>query len=125
MDTEEVFVQPFPGLDGKWQISTGGGYEAIWGSQRQEIYYRWGNQVLAASIDTDRGVPVTETRVLFAGDYFFDSTNRPSYDVSPDGERFLMIKNLDGDATSFSKETSLAVVENWFEELNRLAPSAE
>jgi hypothetical protein len=41
-----------------------------------------------------------------------------TYDVSPDGTRFLMIKE-----SAASLRPSLIVVEDWFEELKRLAPT--
>jgi hypothetical protein len=60
------------------------------------------------------------------GDYFhglssscgWRGTSRTSYDVSPDGERFLMIK--DADANLYA--TKIAVIVNWVEELKRMAP---
>jgi hypothetical protein len=46
----------------------------------------------------------------------------PNYDVSPDGQRFLMIKPNDaGDAAP----AQINVVLNWFEELKRLAPTGK
>lgn len=43
-----------------------------------------------------------------------------TYDVSPDGRRFLMIKQGGGDQTSTPPQ--IVVVQNWFEELRRLVP---
>ena len=43
-----------------------------------------------------------------------------TYDISPDGERFLMVKeNADDEDTP----TEFVLVQNWFEELKRLAPT--
>ena len=48
--------------------------------------------------------------------------NGRSYDVAPDGQRFLMIKE-GGGAEDASAPASLIIVENWFEELRRLVPT--
>ena len=43
---EEVYVQPFPGLDGKWLISANGGIAPVWGPDGRELFYRNGQAVL-------------------------------------------------------------------------------
>lgn len=55
---------------------------------------------------------------LFEGPYF-RSLNGRTYDVSPDGQRFLMIK--DADATA-GGPPQIIIVENWLDELARLVP---
>src|SRR5262249_53590645 len=46
----EVFVRPFPGPGGKWQISTAGGFEAVWSRTRPELLYRAAdNRIMAVS----------------------------------------------------------------------------
>ena len=57
---------------------------------------------------------------MFEGGYVLEQGG-PNYDVSPDGERFLMIKDVENRSAS----TQIVIVENWFEELNRLAPPTE
>lgn len=54
----------------------------------------------------------------FEGEYFLGAGGR-TYDVSPDGERFLMIKQVESQAA----EQKIIVVQNWFEELKRLVPT--
>jgi len=120
----EVYVRRFPSLDGKWQITTDGGNEPRWGPDGQEIYYRRAsdNSVLAVSVETEPSFTAGKPRVLITGDYL-DLGTPPSYDVSLDGQRFLMIKAVqETSAASAPQQTSLVVVYNWFEELNRLAP---
>jgi hypothetical protein len=61
-------------------------------------------------------------RVLFEGHYVPPPGTSPNYDVSPDGQRFLMIKPNDaGDAAA----AQINVVLNWLEELKRLAPTGK
>ena len=58
--------------------------------------------------------------ILFTGTYSLaDSRN---YDISPDGQRFLMIKDV-GQTEEESARAEVIVVLNWFEELKRLAPT--
>ena len=55
-------------------------------------------------------------KVLFEGDYI--NVGGLSYDVSPDGQRFLLLKGSE----ESTAQTQLNVVTNWFEELKRLVP---
>ena len=122
----EVYVRSFPNVDDeKEQISTDGGEEPLWGPEGRELFYRRAtdNSVLAVSVETEPSFTVGIPSVLFAGDYL-GIGNRPSYDIATDG-RFLMMKSADARLEpefSESQQTSLVVIENWFEELNRLAP---
>jgi eukaryotic-like serine/threonine-protein kinase len=58
---------------------------------------------------------------VFEGPYIATASGR-SYDVSPDGQRFLMIKRRDSSDQTAAPPT-LIVVQNWFEELKRLVPT--
>ena len=64
------------------------------------------------------GIP----RVLFTGNYWGAANSEPTYDLAPDGQRFLMLKSTEATEQS-SDQTLLVVVENWFEELKRLVPT--
>ena len=57
------------------------------------------------------------------GRYNIATGGRTAYDVSLDGQRFLLIKAIDD--TSDGDLPQIVVVQNWFEELNRLAPPSE
>ena len=116
----EVYVRSFPDLAGKWQISTEGGDEPLWSHDGRRLYFRSGNRMMAAAIETDGGFRPGAVRVLFAGNYYNDREVR-NYDLSPDGTRFLMIKEDEADDGA-GPLTELIVVENWFEELIRRAP---
>ena len=71
------------------------------------------------SVQTDESFTAGNPEVVFEGDYVLERGG-PNYDVSPDGERFLMIRPVEG-----TSATPQVVVQNWFEELNRLAPRPE
>jgi len=106
----EVFVQPFPKLDGKWQISSNGGMRPIWDRLGRELFYVNGGKVMAVAVRTQPAFVPDTPRLLFEGE--FVSGNWSSYDVAPDG-RFIMIQA----GPSEAPQTQIAVVQNWFDEL--------
>ena len=117
----EVYVQPYPGPGGKWQISAEGGMEPAWNPNERELFYRSGRKMMAVEIATLSGFTAGKPRVLFEGDYVPTPLQFPNYDVSPDGQRFLMLKPLEQEAAA---PTQINVVLNWFEELKQRVPPA-
>jgi serine/threonine-protein kinase len=115
----EIYVQPYPGLGGKWQISNDGGQEPVWNPKGGELFYRSGSKIMAVDFDTSSGVSVGKPRMLFEGPYLPTATSFPWYDVSPDGQRFLMLKPVDSAA---SAPTQINVVLNWHQELLQKVP---
>ena len=118
----EVYVRPFPNVSGgRWQVSTGGGRMPLWSRNGQELFYVSPDAALM-------GVPVepgpswrggTPARIL-QGPYFYGNAGR-TFDIMPDGKRFLMIKP--GGAGETAPSQNLVLVQNWFEELKRLVPT--
>ena len=104
----EVYVQRFPEMGGRVQISTAGGTAPLWSSDSTELFYRQGEAMMAVAVDGTgaafgAGPPVR----LFEGRYLDDLAR--NYDVAPDG-RFLMIKQAD-------TLKQIHVVVNWIEDL--------
>jgi serine/threonine-protein kinase len=123
---QEVYVQPYPGPGEKIRISTGGGWEPIWTSNGREILYRSGGpseqQFLSATITSVSPFRAETPRVLFRarlGEYDSTAPTR-AWDVSADGQQFLLSRNRE---STDRPVTSLQVVQNWTEELKRLASS--
>ncbi len=76
------------------------------------------------SIQTgDQTLNAGKPSVLFEGSYVRFPTLRgfQQYDISPDGRRFLMMKEVERGET----QAQINVVLNWFEELKRLVPTGE
>jgi serine/threonine-protein kinase len=110
---DEVFVRPFPDLEGgKWQVSTAGGHSPIWMPGGREIVYRGPGKMMSVAVHPGTPFRFDTPRALFDDTYMNDVGGR-SYDVAPDG-RFLMIKD---DAGSVDQ---IEIVVNWFEELKRV-----
>ncbi len=86
--TVEVYVQPFPGHGGKWQISTAGGTQPVWNRNGKEIFYvSPDNKLMAVDVKAVPGFEAGPPRALF--DVHLKSVNGWKYDISPDGQRFL------------------------------------
>lgn len=117
----EVYVQPYPGPGGKYQISTEGGTEPVWNPNGKELFYRSGDKMMAVDISARSGFSASKSKMLFQGPYVPTTGTLPFYDVSPGGQRFLMFKPAEQTASL----TQIVVVQNWFEELRRLAPPSK
>jgi len=74
--------------------------------------------MMAVEITTQPSFSVGKPRMLFQGSYVTTLGTYPFYDVSSDGERFLMLKPTE----RITSLTQIVVVQNWFEELKRLVP---
>jgi Tol biopolymer transport system component len=118
----EIYVQPYPGPGGKWQISTDGGTEPVWNRNGRELFYRNGDKMMAVDIATQPNFSAGTPRMLFQGQYTPTPTTSPNYDVSPDGQRFLMLKPVESQT---SGPTQINVVLNWFEELKQKVPTGK
>ena len=116
----EIYVQPYPGLGSKWQISTEGGTEPRW-ARDGEIFYRNGDKMMAVQTTLTPSFSAGKPQRLFEGHYVPTLATKPNYDVTPDGKRFLMIKPNELDTSV----TQINVVENWFEELKQKVPTGK
>jgi eukaryotic-like serine/threonine-protein kinase len=123
----EIWVRPFPGIHsgGRWQVSTGGGDSPLWAPDGRELFYRSGNQVMAAPIETSPGFGYGVAKVLFQGSYTPSDLRVGSYeqlhtwDISPDGKRFLMMKDEGNNSSAGGGPRKINVVLNLFEELKQ------
>jgi Tol biopolymer transport system component len=112
----EVYVQSFPPSGGKWQISTSGGVQPRWGRDGRELYFHSAsNEATAVDITTTRegiftaGVP----RKLFGAILVNRFTDRSSWDVTPNGDRFLVTSTTGQAAQAAGQVAPITVVVNW------------
>jgi Tol biopolymer transport system component len=110
----EVYVRPFPATaSAKWQVSTAGGAEPVWASSGRELFYINGKaELVSAEIPAGATFSVGRQRVLFSVAQFFRPGPVPSYALSPDDRRFLMVR--EGEA---SQQSELVIAEHWMQEL--------
>jgi Tol biopolymer transport system component len=120
----EIYVRPFPNVGGgQWQVSTAGGRQPLWARSGKELFYFGADGALlrvpveASGATWNAGTPMK----LLEGRYYTGAGSGRAYDVSADGQRFLMIKAPGGDSTASSP--SLIVVQHFDEELKRLVPT--
>jgi serine/threonine-protein kinase len=116
----EVFAQSFPNPEQKrWKVSPGQGSEPMWTQGGRELVYRNADSVMVVGVDLVHGGS-GPPRVLFAGPYPDNPgwTRPRSYDVTPDGQQFLMMKR-----TGTPTQPEIVVVLNWFEELAAKVPN--
>ena len=123
---DEIYVRPFPNVDeGRWQISRDGGTHPLWSPDGNELFYLRSTtslsmlRLMAVPIETEPTFVPGNPAVVFDENYVGYTTGRP-YDIDPDGERFLMIKQAGAGEDS---ATELILVQNWFQDLERLVPT--
>jgi hypothetical protein len=116
----EIFVVPFPNVgDARWAVSAGGGSEPQWSRDGRELFYRGGNgDLVAVPVRTEPVFAAGTPTVLFSGSDYRSGTFHRQYDVTPDGERFLFIRRVGA-----SQQSRMILVQNFFEELERLGRS--
>jgi Tol biopolymer transport system component len=104
----KVYVAPFPGARGKWQVSAAGGQSPRWRRDGKELYYYSSeNRIVAVEIHAgNTGFEIGNAHPLF-------DVSLGGYDVSPDGQNFYVV-----DLTR-SPAPALTLVENWDAELKR------
>jgi hypothetical protein len=126
----EVYVRPFPNVDaGRWQISSDGGTRAAWSRDGKELFYLDSNGLLTSvkiSLDGDRlsaGRPNTILETAYVAGLSARGLDLRSYDVSPDGQRFLMVKDVARPTTP--GPVPLVLVTGWLEELKQRVPNSK
>jgi hypothetical protein len=115
----QVYVQPYPSLDRKWQISAEGGTEPRWSPTGGELFFRNGDRFMAVDVTTRGTFSAGIPHMLFQGRGVATPTNTTGYDVSLDGQRFLMSQPVESDPPV----TRIDLVFNWFDELRRVVPA--
>ena len=109
---EEVYVVPFPGSRGRWPISTDGGSQPQWAKSGRELYYWFGDRMMAVTVTSDTTFSATKPTFLFDAKAL--SGEVLTYDVTPDGD-FLMIEPGESDMPP----TQINVVLNWLQEVRQ------
>ena len=118
----EIFVRHYPEVNrGRFKVSTAGGARPLWApSGRELVYVSPSGALMAAGVARGPTWAAT-TPVLVVKEGYMVSPGNPgrTYDISPDGQRFLMIKGR----TLTAAPAGLIVVQHWVEELMRLLPA--
>jgi serine/threonine-protein kinase len=109
----EVYVEPFPGPGGKWQISTEGGNWPVWARGGRELFYLNGSKIMSVGVTIQPGFTASTPQVLADVPLQISSfyAGNGEFDVSPDGQYFLFIKTREQNALP----GEVRVVLNWDE----------
>jgi Tol biopolymer transport system component len=120
--SSEVYVQPFPGPGGKWQISTGGGVAPKWSRDGKELFYRTTDSKImvvsyAASGDSFHA---DKPQLWSPGQFTERGLGFSNFDLHPDGKRFAVLKAPGPEQTPVVNKVSF--IFNFFDEIRRKLP---
>jgi Tol biopolymer transport system component len=110
----EVYVTRFPSGEGKWPVSVDGGSAPKWSPLGDELFYVEEDRLMTVSVETESRFragqpdPVFEVRPVQVPRLRFTG-----YDVSADGQRFVVVQNVG------ESRPMLTIVENWAREFNK------
>jgi len=120
----EVFVRPFPGPGGPWQISAGGGTDPVWSLTRHELLYGTPDHRIMAAPYSASGASFHAEKPHALSDARFDPrVGGRSFDLHPDGERFVLAKATDAQRTNRAHHVTM--VFNFLDELQKRAPAGK
>jgi hypothetical protein len=108
----EVYLRPFPGPGGKWQVSTEGGARPEWSRDGRELFYFENDRIMRVTVDAGQALAVGRPELLFPCNCF-DSGR--FYEVTPDAKHFLLIQNVQ----PVSPVAQINLVLGWGGELER------
>ena len=122
-----LYVRPFPDVGaGLWQIECEDCTRPLWARDGRELFFLSGGtsttgltSIWTVSIGLSTTFEPSPPRKLFEGHYFAQLFGR-AYDISPDAQRFLMVKT----SAAAANRARIVIVDNWAEELKRLVPAA-
>jgi Tol biopolymer transport system component len=121
--SNEVYVRPFPGPGGKWQVSTGGGSTPKWSHDGKELFNRTADSKMMLVTCTSSGdsFRADKPQLWSSGQY----TNRGNYnfDLHPDGKGFAVLRAPGtGETLAVNK---ISFIFNFFDELRSKFPSSK
>jgi Tol biopolymer transport system component len=117
----EVYVRPFPGPGGKWQVSTGGGVFPKWSRNGKELFYRTQDSKIMMVTYTASGdsFRADKPQLWSPGQFTDVGPGIFNFDLHPDGKRFAVLKAGSEQAPAANK---VSFIFNFFDELRRKLP---
>jgi len=106
--TQQVYIQPFPGPGGRFQISTRGGAEPAWGTKPNELLYRSGAAIMVATLALSPSVTVLRRDTVFVTNGVLNLV-ATTYDVLPNGN-IILVKSV-------TTTTPPVIVFGWVDEM--------
>tara|TARA_B110001454_G_scaffold110102_1_gene103408 strand:- start:48 stop:2249 length:2202 start_codon:yes stop_codon:yes gene_type:complete len=132
--SNQVYIRPYPDIDsGKWQVSARDATSPIWSPVANELFFRSGNNFFKVGYDVLESddssfFNLSEPEFLFEHTIVENHLTFPAWDYDSTNDRFMIISASDSETSNYTddvyeNQTTLTVVESWFNELNRLAPA--
>ena len=110
---DEVYVQHRGGTE---LVSNDGGNEPLWSRDGRQLFYRAGDALMSVEVSTRGEFSATRPRTFL--DFAYERVSGPlSYDISPDGQRFVAVQT-----NAESAPRHLNVILNWHQELLEQVP---
>ena len=115
----EVYVRPFPGPGGKWQISTGGGVVPRWSRNGRELFYRTATEskIMVVTYTASGDSFQADKPQLWSPGQFTDRGATFNFDLHPDGKRFAVLKVPGAEQAAAVNKVSF--IFNFFDEIRR------
>ena len=112
---DEIYVRPFPEIGGdRHKVSTNGGTRPVWARKTRELFYLGPDGLFGVTYTAEPSFKLGSALRLINRHYFAETAFiGRTYDVSPDGQRLVMIKDDAGDDV----RPAIVVVEHWLEQL--------
>jgi serine/threonine-protein kinase len=115
----EIYIRAFPGPGEKLSVTNEGGNEPLWAPSGRELFYRNGDAIMAVDVTTSPTLKAGAPRKLFEKHYEPTLALYANYSISPDGQRFVMVKRISGGESP----AEIKVAVNWFDELKARLPT--
>jgi hypothetical protein len=114
----EIYVRPFPDTESaRWQVSAAGGTDPVWSRNGRELFYISAqNEMMSVAVAPGAAFSISPPQRLFSAAAYTPIPPVPSFDVSPDGKRFLLLRE-----TTPTERNELIIVQNWVEEMKARA----
>jgi serine/threonine-protein kinase len=119
-----IYVQPFPTTGAKYQVATSA-HDPIWSSDGRQIFYledlpNGDHRMTAVAVDTRSGFAPGTAAGIFDG--ALDPAGEWAYDVTPDSQRFVVMRSASGAGDGAAARAEITVTLNWFDELRQRVP---
>lgn len=121
----EIYVRPFPNVETKRiQVSAGGGTRPLWSPTGRELfYYMAPDTIMAVSVRLGANITLGNSQQVAKRPFGFSVSTGRNYDVSADGQRFLLFKDAPTPNGQKAAAPEIHLVQHWDEELKRLVPT--
>ena len=117
----QIYVRPFPGPGGKWQISTEGGIQPTWSRTQPNCFTALNNRIMVVSYTVEgNSFRAEKPRLWSEARYIPRETGQRAFDLHPDGKRVALAGVVETQAES--RQEKVVFIFNFFDELRRIAP---